>query len=146
MRAMPRTWPSMRASRVASFGSCFFFIGILLYTHRGILVWLYGPFKAVVFDHEGSMRRVVLGFAVLVGFSAPSWADGHDHGSMSGMDMGNMDMGQTSEMPGMGEGVLGSYPMTRDASGTSWQPDAATHEAIHAMAGDWMLMGHLRLD
>ena len=92
------------------------------------------------------MRRVVLGFAVLVGFSAPSWADGHDHGSMSGMDMGNMDMGQTSEMPDMGEGVLGSYPMTRDASGTSWQPDAATHEAIHAMAGDWMLMGHLRLD
>jgi hypothetical protein len=36
--------------------------------------------------------------------------------------------------------------MTRDASGTSWQPDAATHEAIHAMAGDWMLMGHVRLD
>jgi hypothetical protein len=107
---------------------------------------VYGPFKAVVFDHEGSMRRVVLGFAVLVGFSAPSSADEHDHGSMSGMDMGNMDMGQTSEMPGMGEGVLGSYPMTRDASGTSWQPDAATHEAIHAMAGDWMLMGHLRLD
>lgn len=92
------------------------------------------------------MRRVVLGFAVLVGFSAPSWADEHDHGSMSGMDMGNMDMGPTSEMPSMGEGVLGSYPMTRDASGTSWQPDAATHEGIHVMAGDWMLMGHLRLD
>jgi nitrous oxide reductase accessory protein NosL len=39
-------------------------------------------------------------------------------------------------------GVLGSYPMTQDVSGTSWQPSAATHEGIHAMAGSWMLMGH----
>jgi hypothetical protein len=61
---------------------------------------------------------------------------------MAGMDMSHMDMGDMS----MEQGVFGSYPMTRDASGTSWQPDAATHEGIHAMAGDWMLMGHLRLN
>jgi hypothetical protein len=37
---------------------------------------------------------------------------------------------------------LGEYSMSRDASGTSWQPDAAPHGGLHAMKGDWMLMGH----
>lgn len=76
-------------------------------------------------------------------------------GSMPNMDMGqsqppgknasspgNMTMG-TGEMPSTG--ILGSYPMTRDASGTSWQPDNATHAAIHGMADDWMLMAHVML-
>ncbi len=42
-------------------------------------------------------------------------------------------------------GILGDYPMTRDASGTSWQPDAAEHRGLHAMLGDWALMGHMLL-
>ncbi len=58
-----------------------------------------------------------------------------DMQGMSGMEMS--DMAST--------GLLGSYPMTRDASGTSWQPDAAEHHGIHAMLDDWMLMGHMRL-
>ena len=45
----------------------------------------------------------------------------------------------------MGTGVLGSYPMNRDASGTAWQPDAASHGGVHTAAGDWMLMGHVSL-
>jgi hypothetical protein len=57
---------------------------------------------------------------------------------MDGMDM--------SAMPPMSQaGALGAYPMVRDASGTSWQPDAATHRAIHDMEGDWMLMAHMML-
>lgn len=55
-----------------------------------------------------------------------------------------------SGMPGMDmaapSGVLGAYPMSRDASGTSWQPDAAEHRGIHATMGDWMVMGHLMLE
>jgi hypothetical protein len=39
-------------------------------------------------------------------------------------------------------GLLGPYPMSRDASGTAWQPDASTHGGLHAMAGPWSLMGH----
>src|SRR5688572_24623100 len=39
-------------------------------------------------------------------------------------------------------GALGDYPMTRDASGTSWQPDSTPHEMAHVMRGDWMLAGH----
>ena len=64
--------------------------------------------------------------------------DGHDMSDMPGMDMQNMS-GMAST------GIFGSYPMTRDASGTSWQPDDAAHNGIHAMAGDWMLMGHMTL-
>ncbi len=50
------------------------------------------------------------------------------------------------EMPMAMTGALGAYPMTRDASGTAWQPDASPHAMGHAMRGDWTLMGHLKLD
>ncbi len=43
-------------------------------------------------------------------------------------------------------GALGDYPMSRDASGTSWQPDSTPHAMGHAMRGDWMLMGHALLN
>lgn len=67
-------------------------------------------------------------------------AQSQSMGDMSGMNMQGMS---NMEMPSTG--ILGSYPMTRDASGTSWQPDSAEHRGLHAMAGDWMLMGHLHL-
>ena len=69
-------------------------------------------------------------------------------------EMPGMDMPMDHAMPGMPEhtmpsmtmtGALGGYPMTRDASGTSWQPDLAEHHGIHPMAGDWMLMAHATL-
>lgn len=43
-------------------------------------------------------------------------------------------------------GVLGRYPMGRDASGTAWQPDASPHVMQHHQAGPWMLMGHVTLN
>src|SRR5580765_6321521 len=39
-------------------------------------------------------------------------------------------------------GALGSYSMTRDASGTSWQPDSSPMEGIHSLYGDWSTMVH----
>lgn len=39
-------------------------------------------------------------------------------------------------------GALGPYAMTREASGTSWQPDATPMGGLHFMQGDWMLMAH----
>lgn len=39
-------------------------------------------------------------------------------------------------------GTLGDYPMTRDGSGTSWQPDATAHQGMHLMLGDWHVMVH----
>lgn len=52
------------------------------------------------------------------------------------------DMPMTMAMTG----ALGDYAMSRDASGTSWQPDASVHEMGHVMRGDWTLMGHVMLN
>jgi hypothetical protein len=39
-------------------------------------------------------------------------------------------------------GALAPTAATREASGTSWQPDSSPHAGIHLMAGDWMIMTH----
>jgi hypothetical protein len=36
--------------------------------------------------------------------------------------------------------------MSRDASGTSWQPDATITRWGHVMQGDWTLAGHVMLN
>ena len=40
------------------------------------------------------------------------------------------------------KGQLGPYSMAREASGTSWQPEATPMEMLHTMRGDWSLMLH----
>lgn len=40
------------------------------------------------------------------------------------------------------QGMYGPYSMTREASGTSWQPESSPHEGIMAMPGEWMTMIH----
>jgi len=42
-------------------------------------------------------------------------------------------------------GALGPYAMTREASGTAWQPDSSPHAGAHVTAGRWALMGHATL-
>src|SRR5438128_1063632 len=59
--------------------------------------------------------------------------------NMPGMDMSDTGHG----MPMHGQ--LGRYGMSREASGTSWQPEASLHSAIHVMADDWMVMLHGRV-
>jgi len=39
-------------------------------------------------------------------------------------------------------GALGPYPMTRESSGTAWQPDSSAHVGLMGMSGDWTLMAH----
>ena len=39
-------------------------------------------------------------------------------------------------------GALGPYPMTRESSGTAWQPDTSEHAGVEVMSGDWTLMAH----
>jgi hypothetical protein len=49
------------------------------------------------------------------------------------------------DRPGEGHfmaGALGPYPMTREASGTAWQPDTSRHSGIEASSGSWNFMGH----
>lgn len=38
--------------------------------------------------------------------------------------------------------MYGQYAMTREASGTSWQPDATPMEGLHRMIGPWSTMWH----
>ena len=54
--------------------------------------------------------------------------------------MHDMQMHHMHEMPMTG--AYGPYPMTREASGTAWQPDAAPHPGLHLMPGKWMVMVH----
>jgi hypothetical protein len=50
------------------------------------------------------------------------------------------------DMPQMNmNGALGAYGMSREASGTSWQPDAASMNGIMDMSGNWMTMLHGRV-
>lgn len=41
---------------------------------------------------------------------------------------------------------LGPWPMSRDASGTSWQPDAGEHGGLHSTWGGWTVMSHALLN
>ncbi|MFZ3288642.1 MAG: hypothetical protein WA191_17575 [Telluria sp.] len=40
------------------------------------------------------------------------------------------------------KGMFGPYAMTREASGTSWQPDGTPMEGVHGMNGPWTTMIH----
>src|SRR5260221_5766465 len=87
---------------------------------------------------------------------APRKREAPTMGSMPGMDMSGMHMpGMDHEHMGhtMDHGghmamsaMYGPYPMTREASGTSWQPDLAMHHGIHEMKGAWTLMLHGQAD
>ena len=67
------------------------------------------------------------GLAILAAcVSAPVHAD---DGSMAGM-----------------RGALGAYPMSREASGTSWQPDLSSVDGIMSMQDGWMGMLHGYVD
>lgn len=93
--------------------------------------------------------------------AAPALAQEHDHSAapapapapaaqdhaahqMPMMDHSMHDMhGMAMDMPM--KAALGPYAMTREASGTSWQPEAAPHAGIHLSdTGDWMVMWHAR--
>lgn len=57
--------------------------------------------------------------------------------SMKMKDMDHMD--KTSMLMHM-HGMYGSYPMTREASGTSWQPQSTPHTGLMFMSDKTMLM------
>jgi hypothetical protein len=62
----------------------------------------------------------------------------HDMSTMQGHDMSSMNGTAMDEM----KSALGPYSMSREGSGTSWQPDATPMMGQHMMQGDWSLMAH----
>src|SRR6185312_11190384 len=88
--------------------------------------------------------------ACLLLSATPAFAQDMDHMNMPGMNMPGMDM-SGHDMAAMDmrhgmHGLFGTYGMSREASGTSWQPEAAPHDAIHLQdTGDWMVMLHAKM-
>jgi hypothetical protein len=103
-------------------------------------------------SHLNSHRRPRLRVSALAGTAAAfcfvatgAWAQdmpGMQHGAAGSPAAGD----SMADMSWMSKGALGSYPMTREASGTAWQPDTAEHAGVHVMRGDWMFMGHATLN
>lgn len=74
---------------------------------------------------------------------------GHDMSSMPEHDMSQMhghaggDALQPMASAAMGmQSALGPYAMSREGSGTSWQPDATPMQGLHFRAADWSVMAH----
>ncbi len=57
------------------------------------------------------------------------------------MDHSHMNMGADDHDMAM-SGMYGNYAMTREASGTSWQPESSPMDSIHQGMGDWSTMIH----
>ncbi len=68
--------------------------------------------------------------------AAPAAAQ-HDMQGMEGMDMEGMH----HHMHAM-RGMLAPYSMSREASGTAWQPESTPHMGVHTTWNGWHLMTH----
>lgn len=71
-------------------------------------------------------------------------AEHHHHDS----DLKDQDVAKTYEEKHAGhqnrhdKGTLGLYPINREASGTSWQPESTPHGGAHWTYNDWDIMSH----
>jgi len=81
--------------------------------------------------------------------SAAAPAHQHDMSSMPGHDMKGHDMPAEKTTTALDEharvhmrSALGPYSMSREGSGTSWQPDATPMTGMHETMGDWSIMAH----
>ena len=63
------------------------------------------------------------------------------HHDMSAMEDGH-DMAAMGHEHSAMKGLYGPYSISREASGTAWQPDRADHLGIHETRGSWTLMLH----
>jgi hypothetical protein len=81
------------------------------------------------------LRTVVFVFLTLVLAAVRGYAQTSD----AGIQTHSHDHEEAGQTAGH-EGQLGSYPMTREASGTAWQPDSSPSSGVHFGAGQWRLM------
>ena len=80
--------------------------------------------------------------------AASGAAHPHDMPAMPGHDMSEHENATPQGAPTHEHGAapmksaLGPYPMSREGSGTSWQPEATPMAGLHMAQGDWSLMAH----
>ncbi|HEV7518996.1 MAG TPA: hypothetical protein VGR07_22120 [Thermoanaerobaculia bacterium] len=99
-------------------------------------------------SYRKSLSSIALTLALFA--TLPAWAQEKpgaappaepmpDMPAMPGMaGMAGMDHSHGMSMHAM----LGPYGMSREASGTSWQPESTPHEGLHTDRGPWQLMLH----
>jgi hypothetical protein len=80
----------------------------------------------------------------LVAIRAQDSAAAHDHHATdeSTNSMDHMDSHEHHQMDHEMSGLYGAYAMTRESSGTAWEPEASPMEGAHFMHEDWMFMLH----
>lgn len=88
-------------------------------------------------------RAITAALLASLTLAPAAWAqdDHQDHGQMNH----SMPEAPASHEMGAMSGVFGPYAMSREGSGTSWQPDASHDGGVHAMYGGWNLMTHASL-
>jgi hypothetical protein len=84
--------------------------------------------------------------------AGPAFAQHEEHGMPAEAETAHPDEAMAGMQPMPGQlpaeamtGALGLYAMTREASGTAWQPDDSPHAGAHVTAGRWSLMAHAML-
>jgi len=103
-----------------------------------------------------AIRATRIAFAAAFCFAAPLAAaqepsakppePAMDDQSMAGMDMSQPKSGDDAAMAMSMTGAFGTYAMSRESSGASWQPESTPTTGLSFMAGDWMLMAHGAVD
>jgi hypothetical protein len=98
------------------------------------------------------MRLVAMAAIVMVaasGAASSVWADAAAPASDPMADMPGMKMPPGMTIAGeakMMGGIAGAYAMTRDASGTAWQPDSTPMDGASFASGAWAGMAHGYVD
>lgn len=90
------------------------------------------PLSAIVF---GFAVQLLVPLGVIAAAGGAHSMDGHARPAQGHAEHGEEKMGRMS-------GLYGSYAMSRDASGTAWQPDLASHDGVHVMRKNWMFLFH----
>ena len=94
-----------------------------------------------MFPHS-HMRLLCSSLCIALAATAAHAQHEHEHGGDAPMP----SMPGMTAMTGMSamtmSGAYGPYPMSREASGTSWLPDSSPDAGVMLMAGDWHVMVH----
>jgi hypothetical protein len=92
-------------------------------------------------ERTTSLFLSALAFSLWIAVPAAAQDQEHpqDMQGMEGMDMEGMHHGHG--MHAM-RGMLGAYSMSREASGTAWQPESTPHVGYHTAWNGWDLMTH----
>lgn len=76
------------------------------------------------------------------GYAGDSMSPDGSSGMPAAHEKGHGQHSPAMQMEMAMPGLLGSYSMTREASGTSWQPEATPMGGYHFKADEWTLMMH----